>query len=153
MEEYYYEGERLQQFDAKSGTNETVQVSGETWKAVKTNLRIVELTITSWRVISSGIHYYGKLFVDDVSFSKTGKNKGSIYSTSAPPKGCEGFEIILHRVLLQKEIDNYPNRFQGYSDGDWVHRFNTKISLKKLAQQIFEESFGDGWKLKIDDKC
>jgi len=161
MEEIYYRGEQLPKFDCNKGVGETYENNGidggdkKVFYAIAETPRKVTLRITSWIGISNGIHYYGSLNVSDLYFheNKDAKRGNCMFGGACKtPPNTHGFKIELRRILIQEEIDKDPIRFKYCRANEWTGRFNTKKEVKALAKKIFEESFGEGWKLIIEDK-
>lgn len=121
MEEIYYRGEQLPKFDCNTGAGETYEdnvIYGDNKKvfyAIAETPRKVTLRITSWIGISNGIHYYGSLNVNNLSFSenKEAKRGNHMFGGACKtPPNTQGFKIELKRILTQEEIDKDPIRFE-----------------------------------------
>ncbi|HOG38242.1 MAG TPA: hypothetical protein PLD95_02105 [bacterium] len=124
-----------------------------TFKHVFNETPVVKLIVTTWRGISTNaIHYYGSL---QITFPEMEKDNQpghivNLYGVSEIPMFSNN-KITLTRVLEQSEIDDDPIRHEYFDAGDNVSSFYTPASVIKRGKEMFENIFGKGWVLKIDE--
>lgn len=76
------------------------------------------IEITTFRGDYGAIHWYGKL-----SWMKDG----------------EFYQEELKRPIKQSEIDNRPDRFRCYKDGDMINAFNHWLTVVKVGKEIYDK--------------
>lgn len=127
---------------------------GKTKKSVvrlRNGKREVKLTIRSWVGISSdAVHVYGKFHFYGADFVDPDE-PNRYTSTSATPDVTRSMEIELTRQVNKKDFKLYPDKWTARDMGQYTHCFNTTEELIEHAQQRFEQWFGEGWVLEIDD--
>lgn len=112
----------------------------------------VTLNITSYVGISPGaIHYYGTLNFHTPDVHPEGQPNTSTSCFDLPIYGSG--KIQLTRILEAWEFQKYKRQktYDGWRVGDSYSGFYEEEDLIKRAKQVFEDLFGDGWILKIDE--
>lgn len=122
----------------------------------KSKKRVVKLEITSFRGVSwNAIHYYGKLVADGIEFKSLTDN----YTTSNWDAAKKNpfyqwtYEFELMRPVKQEEINNDPDRWQGYyvENNSFTTSFETKEEIISLAIECFKQRFSGEWELWVED--
>jgi hypothetical protein len=115
----------------------------------------VELRLYTYRGISpDAVHYYAKLKFSLPELRRVDE-EGVEHSSSEWDLKLLGMaEIELTRPFEQWERENDPERWRGYRTADEpmpsrVNAWYDIPSAKKRAKEVFDQIFGEGWKLKI----
>lgn len=123
----------------------------------KSKKRVVKLEITSFRGISwNAIHYYGKLKADGIEFQCLDKPNTTISNWDAEKKNPLyqwTYDFDLMRPVTQKEINENPDRWEGYyvEDNSFTPSFETKEEIISLAIECFKLRFSGDWELWVED--
>jgi len=111
----------------------------------------VTLKVSSWIGISPGaIHYYGNLQFRTAPVHPMGEPTCSTSCYDIPL--FEYGDIQLTRVLERWEFRQYKGTYDGWHVGDRYSGFYTPEDVIKRGQEVFEDLFGEGWKLVIEKK-
>ena len=127
--------------------------------------RKVAIEISSYRgICSEAVHYYAKIKADGVyvcsmkmlngekrkvvhggylgeEFEKLPKEKKDSYNSI--------YEIEVVRKVTKEEIENNPDRWNGYREGWMTDAFESKEELIEIANRIVKARFDTEWKVEI----
>jgi hypothetical protein len=110
----------------------------------------VVLTIIRYACVGS-VHFYGKLNVYEPELMISGENKRHNiggYFNRFKPKECLGIEIELVRPVTKEEINDDPDRWHGYIEGDKTDAFNSLSGVKNVALLVFNARFNGEWHIR-----
>lgn len=117
----------------------------------------VELEITSFKGFSPGaVHYYGVLCYVGPTITDGKAIYGGYISEVYKAMGREvtdlyrTIRIEVTRPVTEEEINNDPDRWEGYCEGYSTSSFNTKSALLAVATNIVKLRFPD-FKMTISD--
>ncbi len=120
--------------------------------------RVVWFDVCSYAGLSAdGIHYYGKIWVENVKIFDTVDNKsfsmaGYIHDVSDEVRNAlENIEVEMTRPITQKDLDMSYGRFEGSWLDEPTIRWNDKKPLILQGKKFFEENFVGNWKFKLND--
>jgi hypothetical protein len=112
----------------------------------------VSLRITSYIGISPGaIHYYGTLNFNTPDVHPEGQptTSTSVFDLNL----FNGGNIQLTRKLESWEFEKYKKEktYKGWRPGDSYSGFYTEEDVIERGKQVFQDLFGEGWELKIEE--
>lgn len=116
---------------------------------LKTKKRQAEIEICSFQgFCCDAVHYYAKLyiFVDNVC----GDSVVSGYLEGIEiPNEYQTIKAEFVKPLTQKEIDEYPNRWEYYQVGDLTNAFESLQEIESLIENLKKKFSSKEWKVEI----
>lgn len=131
------------------------------------NPRKVRIEISSFRgMCYNAIHYYAHIQADGIELcrkEKDGETERTVmihgylgkefYNLPRHKQDLWGgdYDIAAARFVTEAEIANDPDRWEGYTAGDYTDAFNTAEEAEETARAIVSARFGEGWKVIIEN--
>lgn len=128
-------------------------LSGKTYTTMgsytKDKKRQAEIEICSFQgFCCDAVHYYAKLYiyVDNVC----GDSVVSGYLGGIEiPNEYQTIKAEFVKPLTQKEIDEYPNRWEYYQVGDLTNAFESLEEIENLIKKLKKKFSSKEWKVEI----
>ena len=120
--------------------------------------REVTLKITSLRGSIGAVHFYGKLQICDICFTRIEDKKNEYncggYSTKGIPDQYTDFEVDLVRLVDDRDIKNDENwgreKYMRVKKGQTTKGFWIEEDVIEIGKQVFKAMFEGKWKLRIE---